>query len=64
MKKNRKRILGRRVARELSNEDLRHANGGGVLIGDRAADEPSVQTWTTSYPPDSDPKPKEGPIWV
>lgn len=54
MKKT-QRIFGRRMARELSRNELEKVNGS-------LASE--VQTWTTSYPPDQDPPPDDGPIWV
>lgn len=45
------RILGRRMAREMSREELEQANGGAY----------APRTYTLSYPADNDPS---GPIWV
>ncbi len=49
MKKNQGRILGRRLAREMSREELERAAG---TAAQREADSGGVSTWTLTYPAD------------
>jgi hypothetical protein len=62
MKKNVKteRILGRRLAQEMTRTELERASGSYEESAERTV---SAATYTLTYPADRDPR-NDGPIWV